>query len=87
MVWIMPVGIMLDIKSADKIISKKNTKVNINNFDPYSSVFSHEAPIDSKTLLSSNIICAANNENLAVKYIPGSMSIKNPIAEIMEIVR
>ena len=44
-----------------------NSKVNMNNLEPCSSVFSQDAPIDSKTFLFSNIICAANKENLAVK--------------------
>ena len=86
-IWTIPSGIILDSKSADNRINIKNTKVNINNLDPYSSVFYQDAPIDSKILLFSNIICAANNPNLAVKYIPGSINIRNPSADTIVTIR
>ena len=58
----------------------------MNSFEAYWSVFSHEAPIDSKTLLSSNIICAPNRENLAVRYIPGIIKRMKPKAETIPII-
>ena len=79
--WVIPVGIMLCKIKDDIRIKIKNTKVNMNSLDPNSSVFSHEAPMDWKTLLFSNIIWATNNENLADKYIPGRISIKYPKAD------
>ena len=65
--WAKPAGTTLLTIKTENNIKRAKIKVNINNLDPCSSVFSHEAPIDSKTLLSSNIIWAAYKENLAVK--------------------
>ena len=76
----IPDGITL-VKIIEEVkIKPANISVNINSFDPYSSVFSQDAPMDSKTLLSSYIIWATISENLANKYIPGSINNKNPKA-------
>ena len=61
----IPSGNKLESIKVTIINNEINSKVNMNNLEPCSSVFSQDAPIDLKTFLFSNIICAANKENLA----------------------
>ena len=71
---------------AIKKIHEKKTSVYTNSFEAYSSVLFHEAAIDSNTLLSSNMICAPNRANLAVRYIPGIIKRRKPKAETIPII-
>ena len=55
-VWTIPWETKFDTASAMRRVSTIKIKVNTKSLEPYSSVFSQDELMDSKTFLSSSII-------------------------------